>query len=536
MRGQSAGIRRFGKGIKHFFTHWTTKKVLLTLLLLMVAVGGIWWLNSRRQAGGALPAAGMNVQRTTTLERTTLQETITVTGTVKSASVTNVTATNTATVAEIFVQQGERVQKGQILCRLDTTDLESELAKKRTALAETVADAQKAYNKAVESRDTAYSNAVNSEPAVSAAQSALTDAQQKYDTAKASLFTYQNVYDGALQAERDAGAALNQILVQYETDLANQVVTDAQAAYQKAADALAFADQSLKDAKAVCDYDTLEKTWTTAQSTYDAARKNLDSLQSAYKAAADNAETAADKLEDAKKSDEIDTIQEKIDDCTIVAASAGTITTVGATVGSAPGTAPLFVIQDTDALRIAVSIDEYDVKSVSTGSRAIIKSDATGDTEIPGTLSLLSLTAQTDAAAGTSGFAAEVTVNQADSGLMIGMNAKVQLVLQEKTNVFAVPLDAVGKDEAGNSVVYAKNGGNFEPIVVTTGMQSDYLIEISGAELSEGMEIRSFADESGLVAESGAVMGQMGGVVVTEGPPQGGGMAMPATGMVGGRG
>ena len=44
---------------------------------------------------------------------------------------------------------------------------------------------------------------------------------------------------------------------------------------------------------------------------------------------------------------------------------------------------------------MAVTIDEYDVSNVAVGQKAVIKSDATGDTEIAGTVSQVSLTATT---------------------------------------------------------------------------------------------------------------------------------------------
>ena len=47
-------------------------------------------------------------------------------------------------------------------------------------------------------------------------------------------------------------------------------------------------------------------------------------------------------------------------------------------------------------------------------------------------------------------------------------------------------------------MVYAKQpDGSFEPVPVTTGLESDFEAEISGEGLSEGMEIQSLAPEMG---------------------------------------
>lgn len=46
-------------------------------------------------------------------------------------------------VAEIRVQVGDEVSKGDVICVLDTTDLEKELAQKQESLSDTIATAQK---------------------------------------------------------------------------------------------------------------------------------------------------------------------------------------------------------------------------------------------------------------------------------------------------------------------------------------------------------------------------------------------------------
>lgn len=55
--------------------------------------------------------------------------------------------------------------------------------------------------------------------------------------------------------------------------------------------------------------------------------------------------------------------------------------------GGGTSNTALAVIQNTDDLKVSITIDEDDIKSVAVGQQAIIKSDATGDTEIAGTVS-----------------------------------------------------------------------------------------------------------------------------------------------------
>ena len=45
---------------------------------------------------------------------------------------------------------------------------------------------------------------------------------------------------------------------------------------------------------------------------------------------------------------------------------------------------------------------------------------------------------------------------------LIGLSANVEIILSQVTDVYAVPYDAVGTDENGGSVVYARSGGETE--------------------------------------------------------------------------
>jgi multidrug efflux pump subunit AcrA (membrane-fusion protein) len=115
-------------------------------------------------------------------------------------------------------------------------------------------------------------------------------------------------------------------------------------------------------------------------------------------------------------------------------------------------------------------------------------------------------------------FSVVVRVTSPVGKLAIGMSAKINIVTQEKTNVFAVPYDAVTTNDEGKTVVYAlKEDAASAPtageagtppaamgteIEVETGMETDYYIEISGKGLEEGILI--FADPEGKNVSTGS--------------------------------
>ncbi|MEI3013730.1 MAG: biotin/lipoyl-binding protein [Ruthenibacterium lactatiformans] len=121
-------FKRLWKRLRWF--RFTKKRVLLVSAVLAAAALGFGVWRFLRPAGGALPAMADAV-RTTRLEKTTLSESITVTGTVESGSVANVTTSLSYPVKEIFVQVGDTVSEGDVICTLDSSDLEEQLANGR---------------------------------------------------------------------------------------------------------------------------------------------------------------------------------------------------------------------------------------------------------------------------------------------------------------------------------------------------------------------------------------------------------------------
>ena len=284
--------------------------------------------------------------------------------------------------------------------------------------------------------------------------------------------------------------------------------------------------------------ETAETQVETAHDNYD-TEKNSTTLTSSWQ----QVEDAKVRLEQAQRvPDNLTTLRDTLDDCTLTATMSGTITALNATVGSTCADT-VATIQDTDGLTVEITVSADDVSDLSTGMSCTVSSDATGDAEITGTLT------QIDPVANDQGsFGAKVRVDTADSGLLIGIQAQVEIVQDVTENVFVVPIDAVATAEDGSSYVYRQTGGEgvdmtFEEVTVTTGASNDYYIEISGDDLAEGDVIRATADltegiETATVDESAADM--MGGQMTMEvmpsegGGPGGGDMGGPGGDMGGG--
>jgi len=174
------------------------------------------------------------------------------------------------------------------------------------------------------------------------------------------------------------------------------------------------------------------------------------------------------------------------------------VTAVYASVGSS-GSGLLFVIEDTDHLVVSTSVKGYDLGDVKTGMTVEIKSDATGDSVIYGTLTTIAPTAKKNQLGDTEAsndpsFEAEVSVDTADCGLRIGMEARLSYIIDRAEHVLTVPYEAGFTDESGQSCILVlraqeKETYLVEKLPVTTGLDDDLDIAVSGTGVEEGLRV-----------------------------------------------
>ena len=542
------------------------KRTALILVLVLAAA-----LVLRGFLFRSAPTSSYQFVRTTTLQKSSLTDSVSVNGTVKSGSEASVTVADSAKnykVSEVRVTVGDKVKKGDVIAVLDTQDLQEQITSARQNYADSVQSAKTSYDRAVQDLNTstvqhennlidlqdkikqadedlddakddlddAEDNADDAEDAYDDAKAKYDKIKAAYDSAAASISSYTEAKEKAADALSAAQKALNDAQTALNAEPGNEeknkAVETAQADVTKAQESYEAADKALTDAQKNCSvteqglygFEAIEKALSEAENTreqaktaYENAQKAVDSAQKAVDNArqqvqsahnsydqeknyssltnkVQNVEDSATKLEQTSRTpDSLKDLQGTLDECTLKATMDGTITGLNATVGSVcAGT--VATIQNTSALVVEVTIPASSVSKLSTGMACRITSDATGDHEIKGTLT------QIDPVANDQGtFGAKVTVSGEDTGLLIGISAKVEIVISEKQGVFSVPRDAVGTAEDGSSYVLRKTGGEgvnstFEEVTVTTGEGNDYYIEISGEELSEGDVIRSSAD------------------------------------------
>lgn len=526
---------------RHNPLHWIKRHKKLTIVVVvLLAVVAFIVSSCMRTAQAVSNALAYQFVRTTTLQKTSLVNSVSVNGTVASGSKASVTASDsvkTCKVTSVNVAVGDTVRLGDVIATLDTTSIEKQLQSAQENYGDTVQDAAKSYLHSVEDQSTNLTQL----------QEDLDKARQDYDT-----LGLTDVYASMQNADGATGNARELVEYYYgmyteqiaglENTIANLQIQITQAQsdgtperQQELQGQLQDYQNQLSVAKAQCSipelglqgFDTIAQYYSKIKQ----LKQALDAAQRAYdNAATSNArqvDSAGTQLERAQRDpDTLTDLQTSLEECTLTATMDGTITELNATVGSVcSGT--VATIQDVDDLTVEVTIPASSVSKLSTGMQCNITSDATGDTAISGTLTRIDPVANKDGA-----FGATVSVNGADSGLLIGIPAQVEIVITQKDNIFTVPRDAVGTAEDGGSYVLRRTGGEgvdmtFEEVEVTTGNSNDYYIEISGDSLAEGDVIRSSADltqgvETANASDSLAAMMDGGMSVEVTGPSDGG--------------
>lgn len=485
---------------------WVKRHKKLTIFLAILLVAALVLVNVLGKTDKAA-ADSYQFVRTTVLTKTTLSDTVSVTGTVKAGSSASVTASDsvkTYKVTAVNVAVGDTVRKGDVIATLDTTDVEKQIANAQLQLSDTRTDARKNYTQAVEDQTTNLATA----------QENLDKAQKNYDTLG------MDDYYTSMASAANSGKTNREIVTDwytryaeeiagYENTLANlniQLTQAQQDGDTARADGLQgqIADYTNREniAKGQCSipelglqgFDAVSQTYNKIEQYREALEQAQQSYQNSATSASRSVDNAETKLAQSQREDDtLTNLQTALENCTLTATMDGTITALNATVGSVcSGT--VATIQNTDALVVDVTIPANSVPKLSTGMTCHITSDATGDAVIDGTLT------QIDPVANDTGsFGAKVVVNGDADGLLIGISAKVEIVISEKDNVFIVPRDAVGTADDGSSYVLRKTGGEgvdmtFEQVTVTTGDTNDFYVEITGSDLQEGDVIRSSAD------------------------------------------
>jgi HlyD family secretion protein len=406
-------------------------------------VGGAYL--ATRQTNGQTPASQLLADlQTTRVIRTTLSISVESSGSIIPNATVQLKFGTSSTVSQVDVAPGDRVEKGDALAMLDTTDLQLALAKAEqahlvqqltySATIEAdpgdIAVAQASYNSALAAYNIARQEYASLDDQETVQCSQLTNARDALERA-------QTAYD-RLANDHQARNYLNSDWGPYQSVV--NTLTNAQAAYEQALANCNITRLSLNDS-----------ALRLAQTQLQSAKTKLDDLLSP---SAETLIQAKARLEQAQLS--LEEAQQNLAEATLVAPFDGVITAVNATVGGSSGSSAAIEIVDVSRLHVDVLVDETEIAQVQVGQKVQITLDALSDITLTGQVARIDPAGTVSS--GVVNYSVRVDLDPSEAPLRLDMTANASIQGEMRENVLAVPTTAIQEPGQGLAALRAQGG------------------------------------------------------------------------------
>lgn len=559
------------------------KWIVVAVVVLVAVIGGaLFWQNRSRESRAASSKAG--AQKTATVTRGKLTSSLSSSGTISPKDTYSITSLVEGEVIAADFEEGDQVEKGQILYQIDVSSMESQLKSANNSLTRaqnTYQDAVRDYEEAlsdysgntykatrtgfiktlnIEEGDKVSSNiqiaAIYSDQTMklkvpflvgeaaaigvgSQAVVTLADTEEQLAGVVTAVSNMDEVLDGGrlvryvtLEVANPGGLTTSHQAVVTIGDF----VCSAEGSFEPITDTVMQASVTGNGNLEVESLLVHEGDYVTVGTPI--FRIKSDDVESILKSFKDAVDTAEERIESAQSS--LDSTQDSYENYTITAPISGQVITKNTKVGdnidrsSGSSSAALAVIYDLSEVTFEMSVDELDVGSVQVGQRVEVTADALEGVAFQGTVTNISL--QSTQSNGVTNYPVTVTLDEVGD-LLPGMNVDGVIILNEVEDALLIPVDSLMR---GNRVyirddtVTQQEGSvpaGFRAVQVETGLSSDEYVEILSG-LSEGDEI--YVDESstdtGFMFQMSMPAGGQGGA------PGGGGQGGGSRGGGGGQG
>ena len=550
------------------------KRWLNIVIVLAVLAAILIVLMLRRSAAAKEAAAQAQTVNTAVVTRQSITSQLSSSGTLEAAETYSITSLVEGEIISANFEEGDQVEKDQVLYEIDHSSMESELTSatnRLTRAQEDLADAQEDYNEALNDYsgntykatetgyiDTLHIHVGDRVSGNSQLADLYSDDQMKiripFLSGEAALI---GVGNGAVLTLVDTGEQIGGVvtavanreqaltggrLVKYVTITVNNPggLTDSMRATAQIGDFIGSEDGTFTAAvdttmtanlSSAVEVEALlvnEGDYVTKGTPL--FRMTADSAEDLMKSYSDGVEQAEESVESAQSS--LENTQDSYDNYTITAPISGQVIAKNYNVGETitrdtNSESTLAVIYDLSSLTFEMSIDELDIQDVKVGQPVTVTADAFEGQTFSGTVTNVSL--ESSYSNGVTTYPVTVTMSDGLDTLLPGMNVDGVITLAQADDVLTIPVDALMR---GNQVyvkddsVTAPQGpvpAGFRAVQVETGLMNDSLVEITSG-LSEGDTV--YVAES--TQSSGFMMMGPGGM--------GGGMGGPPSGMGGGPG
>lgn len=394
-------------------------RILVAILLSLVLVGS----TACNPFSGTKPEA---TQQLVKVVKGDLTVAVSGSGNIEVSNETKLAFGTGGRVERIYVEEGDKVNKGDVLAKLETDTL---------GLALTQANVTEAQS-----------------------QLALVQAQTAVDQAQVTVSQAQVAVGQAQVARDQADSNLNQLrrrgAVPFPSDY----------------------DEQMNIARSQLEVAELQLATSELQLVVTESQSEAVGLQ--FKIAESQLELSKQNLALAQK---------QLDKATITAPFAGTIASVDVDERDTILAATTIIhLIDLSSMKLNVEVDEIDINEVKPEQRATIEIDALPNLALGGKVSSISLLPTQ--AAGVVVYDVKIEFDIPDGiSLRVGMSATADIIIAQRSNVLLVPDRAIKQDSQGNTIVEVMVNGQLEErkviIGISDGIQTEVVDGLGEGEL-----------------------------------------------------
>lgn len=444
---------------------------LLLALLLLLGLGGGGFAVYRQTVIQPQQQAKRNRQ-TIPVTRENLTVTVAANGTVQPQMSINVSPKTSGVLKQLFVKEGDRVKKGQVLAKMDDSNLQGQLLQAKGQLTQADANLQKLIS-GNRPQDIAQAMAQLKEAQANLQKVQNGNRPQDIAQARARLLAAQSQLG---QAE----STFNQNDRLYKQGaISERIWLDSQAERDRAQSQVLEAQQALALQQAGSRSEDILQAQATVQQ-----RQQAVSLAKAGSRIEDIAEARGQVI---SARGTLKTIQTQIDDTSIRAPFDGVVTrkyadpgafvtptTAGSAVTSATSSSILSLAAEN---QIVANVAESNISQMRIGQNATITADAYPGKKFTGKVTQIS--PQSIVQQNVTSFEVKVAIiDDRENQLRSGMNVNVLFNAGELANALVVPTVAIVREVQGTGVYVRDENNRPQFVPITTGLTVDEKTEV----------------------------------------------------------
>lgn len=176
--------------------------------------------------------------------------------------------------------------------------------------------------------------------------------------------------------------------------------------------------------------------------------------------------------------------------------------------GGSGSSSAFIVLSQLGRLKMEVSFSESDIGKVKAGQPATVSVSSMEGTELAGRVTKVGVLPSEGSSSGVVEYPATITLTQSAKGVRAGMSASAEVVVEQVANALAVTSEAVSSGPGDGSVTVLEDGREVQRSV-TTGLKGDETTQVlSGLKAGETVVLPEITAAAG---GAGAPSGEGGG-------------------------